>query len=148
MINFNYAHDEILITDKAKRIAKLLIRFSLKARREGILALEDVFYTEAAAGHLVDHGIDGTEENFFVSLFMMVIDGAGPECVESAARYFLNSVPSSEKELRFNLMLIAEGILMIQAGENSRFMAQVMSFMFGVEKCTELKNELQAEFDF
>lgn len=133
MINFNYSSDDVVVTEKTKKIGEVLVKFSNIARREGILALEERMDMVDHEYLLADHEIDGVEEKLFGKLLGLVVDGNDASVIECVARYILNTFPTDEKEIRFHLMLIAEGILMIQDGTNPHVMAVILGSMMGLE---------------
>ncbi len=135
MINFNYSSDDVVVTEKTKKIGEVLVKYSNTARREGILALENL---------LTDHEIDGVEVKLFEKFLGLMVDGNDASVIECVARYTLNTIPNVEKEIRFHLMLIAEGTLMIQGGTNPHVMAVILSSMMGLEKGRDFLEEVNA----
>ena len=92
-------------------ICRTLVALSNKARREGILALEDS----------LDDQLTGANKNerLMFALFRLMVDGIeGKNIAEVADNYIASS--ASDDFDNFAFTLIKKGVLSIQYGENPR----------------------------
>lgn len=142
MINFSYRPDEIEITQKAIKIGSLIIEHAEMARHEGLLSLEELMEYRDNEIFLKEPKLNDLENKIYGMLLGLVMEGNSACIIESAAKYLLNTLNPSEKENRFNIMLMAEGILMIQAGENPRSVAVILSSMMGLKTGKEFLEEV------
>ncbi len=146
--------------------ADFAVVLSTKARREGILALE-----EHTGGWSEDDGTEpppltapkidsdnyddesaytrpfspgGIEETVFRRLLMLVVDGMDEEEIADIARYTI-AASHEDDVTTLSLMIGVEGILSLQRGDNPRIttilLASMMGRTLGDEYCkTRLKD--------
>ncbi len=141
------------------RTADFAVSLSEKARRAGILSLEEHtggwsedygtelpplttpaldaedFYDEAT--YIRPFAAGGIEETLFRRMLMMVLDGFDAENIADIARYTLASARNEDDETRLSLMIGAEGILSLQRGDNPRMTIILLSSMMGRALCEE-----------
>ncbi len=132
--------------------ADFVVVLSTKARREGILALE-----EHLGGWSEDYGTEpppltmqknesndydneaaftcpfapgGIEEAVFRRLLMLVVDGMEQEKIADVARYTI-AASHEDDVTTLSLMIGIEGILSIQRGDNPRIITILLASMMG-----------------
>ena len=125
-------------------MAEFLITASYRARREGILLLED-YVEEQKNSLLFSEYLSEKSATLIKRLLEYVVDGVDSYHISDIAVYSINSLclqQVSEIE-KLVLMMAAEGILCLQKGENPRYMCSVLAVMAG----EPLGSELLAEYD-
>jgi flagellar motor component MotA len=101
-------------TEAYFRIVALALDFSEKARREGLLALEDAYDSgKAESREILEYGL------------RFVVDGTDPEIIDK----ILSHVIAHEKDPYKSLlkMIEKEAVLAIQQGTNTRILFHLMS---------------------
>ena len=89
-------------------LTKTLISFSERARREGLLALED--------------DLEEVEDPFLREAIQLVVDGTDPEIIEEILRSKMLA-PELKGASLLKRMICTAGTLSIQAGDNPRVLA-------------------------
>lgn len=102
--------------EKCLPIINQMIEIANLTRKEGVLALE-----EWAKKH---------DNSFLTFLVMMVCDGIDPEFVKGIGETLLDSGGYKGEELLSRMMMI-EGMLSVQAGENPRILEMKLLSMLG-----------------
>ncbi len=105
-----------------EKVLTIFANYSVKARMEGILALEEDFEEVDFEEPLAN--------SFFRECISLLVDGTDAASIAEYARYRIATC-SAEGDLKLALMIIANGTLIIQTGENSRVMAQKLLAMTG-----------------
>lgn len=118
--------------DLIKSVIKTVVTFAEKARREGILALEDDLDD-------IDLGEEQVTDLLKVS-FSLICDGHDESTIAEFSRYRIATC-SAEGDLKLAMMIAANGSLMIQAGDNPRVLATKLLAMTG-----DFYKELKTEF--
>lgn len=126
--------------DKARilRTANFVIVTSIKARREGLLALEDFRKDDGTIRYpdgfrpLAENQDDAVslEEKFFYPMLRQIVDGTDQEVL--ATSFFYLASGSGEKDgALLSLMMGAEGLLCVHRGDNPVVTGDIMKAMMG-----------------
>jgi hypothetical protein len=102
--------------DACLPIVDLMIDAANVARAQGVLALEEWIKTK--------------DNKFLILLMMLVIDGTDPRLVQDIGSALLNADDHKGTEF-LSRLLVAEGVLSVQAGENPRIMEAKLLAMLG-----------------
>ena len=102
--------------DACLPIIDLLLDYANLARMEGILALEDYVHKH--------------DNDFLTFVTMMVVDGTDPALVRAIIENLINSSGYTGGAL-LERILISEGVLAVQAGENPHIIELKLFSMFG-----------------
>ncbi len=116
-------------------LVDLLVKMAEKARREGILALEEKLYDD----DFLPSGC-GEKENFLIrQLFRMLCDGIEGTLIAEFARNYVESVNAADEKdpSLLALMIGTTGILRIQEGVNPYVGGQCLAAMMGHPLCEE-----------
>ena len=142
MVMFNSLPQFDNVTEARKMFGfcRVLHDFAIKARREGILALEEGLSENTG----VYSGLSGMIWDFFKMLMRLVVDGTDTEVVRDCAKYMISTTNASD-EVRLNMMIVAEGVISIQTGDNPRIMLQKLTCMMGWDGRKECLKYLEAE---
>jgi hypothetical protein len=137
-LNFEYqiAKDAHCSPEERKEcigIIDKLCDYSEKARREGLLSLEDV--------------AKETEIPFLKKGIELVIEGSDPVVLEQIFQNYLKFSHLQGKELLYHC-IIAEGLLSIQAGDNVRILREkIKPLLGGIQLQDEKELSIQHELD-
>ena len=107
-------------------MCKVMVDFSEKARREGILALDEGI--DDNSGIYAD--LHGMLWDYFKVLMRLVVDGTDPSVIENIATYLV-STTNANNDVLLTMMVISEGVLSIQAGDNPRILTERLLSMLG-----------------
>jgi flagellar motor component MotA len=142
MIMFNNVPRFENLTEARKLfgMCKVLHDFSQKARREGILALEDGL--DDNTGIYAD--LHGMLWDYFKMLMRYVVDGCEPEMVADCAKYLV-STTNANNDVLLTMMVISEGVLGIQAGDNPIVLVNKLLSMLGWDGRKECLAYLKSE---
>ncbi len=126
--------------DQLAEICKLCIQMSNKARREGILALEEVIGTDQMLKN------DDKRYLFITTLMRLVVDGTDAAVIKDIAE---NYTASSCKDEYDNLCfrMITTAVLCIQDGTNQRIMAEKFLSYIGIEHAGEFAEKIEYDRD-
>lgn len=131
----NYIAEHIRCTEKEKylciRTVKRIMELTNIARTQGILALENEIEENGESDlPLLKIGI------------ALVVDGTDPEIVETILKNYLLSSEFTNQEFLEN-MLVYQGVLAIQMGENPRMIQEKLYALFGIQFREELKKKMK-----
>ena len=126
--------------DKARilRTANFVIVTSIKARRSGLLALEDFKKDDGTIRYpdgfrpLAENQDDAVslEEKFFYPMLRQIVDGTDQEVLATSFFYLVSG--SGEKDgALLSLMMGAEGLLCVHRGDNPVVTGDIMKAMMG-----------------
>ena len=104
--------------EECYKLVKKIINLSEKARKQGLLSLED--------------DISGLESNFFQKGLQLVVDGTDPEIIKHMLEIQIFARGHRGKELLENC-IIYEGVLAIQEGYNPRIVEEILLSFFSGE---------------
>lgn len=99
-----------------KPVIDVLVGLSEKARREGLLALED--------------DLDNLEDPLLKFGLLLVVDGTDPEIISAA---LVNCLAAVEPDRLLSAVVIIEGVLAIQEGVNPRTMRALLGAYLGAD---------------
>jgi len=102
--------------DACLPIINTLLSCGDKARREGVLALEDFVVKQ--------------DNDFLTFATMLIVDGTDPDLVKAITETLISSGNHSGSAL-LERLIIAEGVLSVQAGENPRIIEMKLLSMLG-----------------
>jgi len=147
MIMFNDVPKFESLTEARKLfgMCKVLHDFSVKARREGILALEEGL--DDNTGMYED--LHGMLWDYFKLLMRYVVDGTDESVVAGCAKYLVETT-NANNDVRLTMMVIAEGVISVQAGDNPRVLIGKMVSMLGWDgrkECLEYLKSVGVELD-
>lgn len=115
--------EKILCMETVKKVLNL----ANVARQEGLLALEETVSKKSyQSPPLIQIGV------------LLIVDGTDPECVKAILENYIISSDLSNKEFLENL-LIYNGILAMQQGENLRCIEERLYSLFGIDFIEEFK---------
>lgn len=118
--------------DLAKSAALLMVKLAEISRKEGILALDD----EISEIELANEKCTSLAK----SLLSLVVDGNDGDVIAEIARYRI-ATTAADDNTKVTMMIIANGTLSIQRGENPRIIGTKLSSMCG-DFYNEFMNEL------
>jgi flagellar motor component MotA len=101
------------------RIVERALRFNDKARREGLLSLEDVIDSKKA-----------DERDVFEYGLRFVVDGVDPEVIDIILSNIVNQ--DQDEQSRLLKTIQKEAVLSIQVGINGRIMFAVLNSLTGL----------------
>ena len=107
----------------------LIVRASEKARKQGLLALED--------------DVNAYENPSLILGMQLVVDGTDPRLIESILTARIFSTNKRGKEL-LEQIIVCDGVLSIQAGDNPR-LTEVKLFSFLGDEADELYEQYVSE---
>lgn len=122
-------------------VADFFRSLNIRARREGILVLADYsdekeIWKNGSKDCIPLPDATDQEIDVFNMLLNLVLDGADPENVRDAAKYLIN--PDDElNSSKLTLMIGAEALLAIQAGESDRMLCPKLASMMSWPFCAE-----------
>lgn len=122
-------------------VADFFRSLNATARREGILVLADYsdekeIWKNGSKDNIPLPDATDQEIDIFNLLLNLVLDGAEPETVRDAAKYLINSNDELSVS-QLTLMIGAESILAIQAGESDRILCPRLASMMSWPFCAE-----------
>ena len=126
-------------------MCKVMVDFSEKARREGILALDEGI--DDNSGIYAD--LHGMLWDYFKVLMRLVVDGTDASVIENIATYLV-STTNANNDVLLTMMVISEGVLSIQAGDNPRILTERLLSMLGWDgrkECREYLKSVGVAFD-
>lgn len=121
------------ITDmeECNKTVKILVNLSEKARKKGLLSLED--------------DIENLESQFFRRGLKLVVDGTDPEVIKHILGIQIFARGYRGKELLENC-IIYEGVLAIQQGYNPRIVEEILHSFFTEEFQYERKKKVLKDY--
>ncbi len=126
-------------------MCKVMVDFSEKARREGLLALDEGI--DDNSGIYAD--LHGMLWDYFKVLMRLVVDGTDASVIENIATYLV-STTNANNDVLLTMMVISEGVLSIQAGDNPRILTERLLSMLGWDgrkECREYLKSVGVAFD-
>ncbi len=132
----DFSEDE---KNEVAEIAKTLFSSSEKARREGILALEEGLED-------FSEKISDMNSQFLVKLFRLMVDGNDASKISRIADNYTESSCNSDYE-RFCFLIIKVGVIYIQTGENPRVLAETLASYMGLSAEADFKERTQIFID-
>ena len=129
MFDYQIFQKSICSTEEKNRCINLvdqLYEFSVKARNEGILSLEE--------------DIPYVKNDFLREALKLVIDGIDPE-IAAGILYNLISGGDLEGSELLELMIVTEGVLRIQQGVNPNLLKKILLSLLGARKYLELNRQ-------
>lgn len=108
-------------------MAEFILRASILARREGILALEGFLDTQ------FNLSLPDNSKTIIERLFEYLIDGIDEKCISDIAYYSINALdPASfSGNEKLALMMASEGVLAVGRGENPHVVCKIFVAMMG-----------------
>ena len=108
-------------------MAEFILRASILARREGILALEGFLDTQ------FNLSLPDKSKTIIERLFEYLIDGIDEKCISDIAYYSINALdPASfSGNEKLALMMASEGVLAVGRGENPHVVCKIFAAMMG-----------------
>ena len=122
----------------ARAICKEFFSLSEKARREGLLALDDYL-----GEGIVSSSIGGKYGEFAQILLKDVVDGINLSDIQQIGKTIAASSELSDGDNALFEMIIC-GVSSIQVGDNPRILAQKLSAFTGIENFTSFLTDLGA----
>ena len=119
--------------DNAVALIKQMMAFSKQARREGLLALEDAVW-EFNADYMSDSVVTFTKK-----MLSYIFDSYDPEIAETMACNYIAASHFSYDDT-VQAVLIANGVLMIQRGDNPKVLYQYLASMLGIGVVPDLED--------
>ncbi len=119
-------------------IARKIVYLADKARREGLLELEEDFDTISVK----------SEKNtlFLKKLLSLVVDGVDNSIIRHVGETYI-SVDAKSAFEKTCFTAIFDGVLSIQMGDNPRIVAEKLAAYTGILNSTDFISELQASTD-
>lgn len=134
---------DTLSAKQKKEMLDLCVSFVLsseKARREGILALEEEVYDFEQEKSLDKYML------FHNTLLRMVVDGVGERKISLVAdNYIASSCDNDFETLAFNI--IKTGVLNIQEGNSPDIQKEILISMLGLQNATKNTKYIDASVD-
>lgn len=108
-------------------MAEFILRASILARREGILALEGFLDTQ------FNLSLPDKSKTIIERLFEYLIDGIDEKVISNIAYYSINALdPASfSGNEKLALMMASEGVLAVGRGENPHVVCKIFAAMMG-----------------
>ena len=122
----------------ARAICKEFFSLSEKARREGLLALDDYLGED-----IVSSSIGGKYGEFAQILLKNVVDGINLSDIQQIGKTLAASSELSDGDNALFEMIIC-GVSSIQVGDNPRILAQKLAAFTGIESFTSFLTDLGA----
>lgn len=116
--------EKLEVLETVKKIFKIVFF----ARRNGILALEDVAAEQ--------------EDMFFKSCLLLLVEGATPEELEEYASIWMLADNAEGKHL-LEMAVIADGVVQIQKGKNPKMIFHRLGAWFGSKFAENFESVLQ-----
>lgn len=120
------------------KICQVLMSLSEKARREGILALEEMLDD-------IDAETLGKPFLLLKKLMSLVVDGTDENVIRRVADTYIASSCDNDVE-RLHFMMVRDGTLGIQEGNNPRILGICLISYAGLENTDELSSILNLEY--
>lgn len=121
------------------KICKKFIWFLEKARREGILAIEE----NLDSLHEEMGGINGV---FMQKLLYLVVDGTDGNIISYIANHYADSTCQNDYE-RLCFAIIQEGTLSLQNGDNPRILAERLASYVGLSESDSFLERIYDNYD-
>lgn len=131
-------------------VADFFRSLNIRARREGILVLaeycnEKEIWINGSKDCIPLPDATAQEIDVFNILLNLILDGSRREVVRDAAKYLIDS-GNEMNSSQLTLMIGAEALLSIQAGENDRVLCPRLASMMSWPYCAEYYDSRQEKW--